>query len=96
MTIRMRPFLIALPVIIIAWIGLLATIMRLSGQAPAAIVILPPAKFLANLPAGIAVTSRGPFSITLTSTDSNLTAALYAAGAPLVLPAGLTGCLPQS
>lgn len=93
---KVRPYLIAVPVIVIAWLAVLATVMRLSGQAPAALVILPPAGFLASLPAGIAITARGPFSITLTSANPHLTAALYAAGAPLVLPAGLTGCLPQS
>jgi hypothetical protein len=96
MTTRLRPYLIALPIVLVMWLALLATVMRITGRAPAALVILPSASFLADLPAGIAITSQGPFSVTLTSTTPNLTAALYAAGAPIVLPAGLQGCLPQS
>jgi hypothetical protein len=93
---NLRPYLMALPIVALAWLALLAGVMRLSGQAPAALVILPPASFVANLPEGIAITARGPFSITVKSTTPDLTAALYAAGATLVLPAGLQGCLPQS
>jgi hypothetical protein len=93
---RLRPYIVALPLVVIAWLALLTLVMRLTGQAPAALVLLPPLTFLTNLPPGIAVTSQGPFSLTLTSSLPNLTAILYAAGAPIVLPAGLTGCLPQS
>ncbi len=96
MTTKLRPYLVALPIVLVAWLAVLTLVMRLSGQAPAALVILPPASFIANLPAGIAVTSQGPFSLTLKSSLPNLTATLYATGAPIVLPAGLTGCLPQS
>ena len=92
---RLRPYAVALPLVLITWLALLALVMRLSGQAPAALVILPPAGFLTYLPDSIAITSQGPFSLTLTSTTPNLVAVLYAAGAPIVLPAGLTGCLPQ-
>jgi len=53
-----RPWLIALPLVALGWIGTLALIMLLGGE--------------------------------------NLVATLYALGAPLVLPAGLTGWLPQT
>lgn len=92
MTIKLRPILLALPIILIVWIALLAGVMRASGQAPAALVILPPSGLLASLPDGVSITSIGRFSITLKG-DVGLVAALYKAGAPLVLPAGLTGCL---
>lgn len=93
---RLRPYLIALPIVALAWLALLAGIMRITGQAPAALVLMPPDGLIASLPDDIAITSRGPFSITLKSSSPNLTTILYAAGAPIVLPAGLTGCLPQS
>jgi hypothetical protein len=96
MIIRLRPYLIALPIVCVAWLALLTAVMRLSDAAPGALVILPPAGFLTNLPPGIAMTARGPFSITLKSNLPDLVATLYAAGAPIVLPAGLQGCLPQS
>jgi hypothetical protein len=77
----------------VGWIGTLALVMRVAG-APAALVILPPEGFVAGLPKGVAVVSSGPISVTLRGGD-DLVATLYKLGAPLVLPAGLTGCLPQ-
>jgi hypothetical protein len=76
------------------WIGVLALVMRLGGEAPAALVMFPPEGFVAALPEGVAVVSAGPVSVTLRGGEG-LVAALYGLGAPLVLPAGLTGCLPQ-
>lgn len=94
MTTRRR-VLIALPILFVAWIALLALVMRLGGDAPAALVLFPPARLFASLPPGTAITSRGPVSVTVKG-GAGLVAALYAAGAPVVLPAGLTGCLPQN
>ena len=91
----LRRLALALPVVLVAWIALLALVMRLSGQAPAALAILPPGGMLAAVPQGAAVTSAGPYSVTV-SGGAGLVADLYAAGALLVLPAGLTGCLPQT
>lgn len=87
--------LIGLLLVAIAWIGILAGVMWITGQAPAALVILPPADLLEYLPVGTAVVSIGPYSVTVKGGD-DLVTALYHAGAMLVLPAGLTGCLPQS
>jgi hypothetical protein len=94
MTTDARRWLVALPVVLVAWIGTLALVMRLGGEAPAALVILPPDGFIGALPDDVAVVSAGPVSITLRGGEG-LVASLYALGAPLVLPAGLTGCLPQ-
>ena len=90
-----RRLAVTIPLVLMGWIVVLAVVMRLSGAAPAAIVILPPGGFFASLPQGVSITSIGPFSVTLKG-DAGLVAALYAAGAYLVLPAGLTGCLPQT
>jgi hypothetical protein len=92
MTIDGRLWAVGLPLALLGWIAVLALVMRLSGAAPAALVILPPGG-LAELPAGVAVVSRGPVSVTVAG-GAGLVAALYGAGALLVLPAGLTGCLP--
>ncbi len=95
MTIDLRRWLIALPLVALGWIGTLALVMRLSGDAPAALVMFPPEDLIRALPAGVSVVSSGPVSITLRG-GTDLVAILYALGAPLVLPAGLTGCLPQT
>lgn len=44
---------------------------------------------------GAAITAIGPYSVSLRG-GPGLVAQLYAPGAHLVLPAGLTGCLPQN
>jgi hypothetical protein len=93
MTIDWR-WLAALPLTVAGWIGTLALVMALGGPAPAALVLMPPPGLIAALPPGVAVVSAGPYSLTLQGGE-DLVTALYALGAPLVLPAGLTGCLPQ-
>jgi hypothetical protein len=90
-----RRYALAIPIVLASWLAVLATVMRLSGAAPAALVIMPPDGLIAALPQGASVTSIGPYSITIKG-GVGLVAALYAAGAPLVLPAGLTSCLPQA
>ena len=94
MTTDARRWLIALPLVALGWVATLALVLRLGGDAPAALVILPPVGFVATLPPGVAVVSAGPVSVTLRG-GTDLVATLYALGARLVLPAGLTGCLPQ-
>jgi hypothetical protein len=94
MTIDWRLFLAALPLVALGWIGTLALVMRLGGEAPAALVMFPPEGLVRALPDGVAVVSAGPVSVTLQGGEG-LVATLYALGAPLVLPAGLTACLPQ-
>jgi hypothetical protein len=91
-----RLWLMALPLVAIGWLAVLAGVMRLGGDAPAALVMLPPPGFASTLPVGVAILSSGPFSLTLKADAPGLVATLYALGAPLVLPAGLTGCLPQT
>lgn len=91
----MKRLLLALPVVIVAWIGILALVMRLGGDAPAAFVPFPPSDFAAALPAEVAITGRSAISLTLRSEAENLPAQLYEAGAWLVLPAGLEACIPN-
>jgi hypothetical protein len=95
MTTDRRRWLLALPLVAVGWIGTLALVMRLGGEAPAALVMFPPDGLVGRLPEGIAVVAAGPVSVTVQG-GTDLVAALYRLGAPLVLPAGLTGCLPQA
>ena len=83
----------ALPPLVGGWIAVLALVMRLGGPAPAALVVLPPVGLLARLPPSVALADEGAFGLTVRSEVPGLVPALYGAGAWLVLPAGLAGCL---
>ncbi|MEM1151096.1 MAG: hypothetical protein AAF641_13370 [Pseudomonadota bacterium] len=89
-----RRILMAIPVLFIAWIAILAVVMRVGGEAPGAFVPVPSEAFIAGLPQDVAITSRSAISVTLQSEETDLTKRLYAAGAYLVLPAGLDACIP--
>ncbi|MEE9387341.1 MAG: hypothetical protein V3U96_01920 [Paracoccaceae bacterium] len=86
--------LLALPLIIFGWITIMALVMRFSDAAPAAVVLFPSAEFVAALPKGTAIIAANAVSVTLRADISDFGESLYQAGALLVLPAGLTGCLP--
>ncbi len=92
MTIRPRHLLLGVPLLLLGWIAVLALVLRLGGPAPAALVVLPPEGFLRALPSEVSVTSRNALGLTAKG-GPDLVAELYAAGAPLVLPAGLAACL---
>lgn len=77
----------------LGWLTVLAVVMRVSDDAPAALVLFPNANFIHNLPQDGAITGRSRLSITVSSNENALTQRLYQAGAVLVLPAGLAGCL---
>lgn len=76
-----------------AWLSMLASIMWATDAAPGALVFFPSTAFMSNLPNGIAITGGSLIMVKFSSTKPNLTRKLYSAGAWLVLPAGLTGCL---
>ncbi|WP_370399138.1 hypothetical protein [Sulfitobacter sp. JB4-11] len=80
--------------VLIGWLAVLAGVMVLSDRAPAALVVMPDATFLANLPEDVAITSRTMASVTLIGSEGDFAARLYQAGARLVLPSGLRGCAP--
>ncbi|NKX44046.1 hypothetical protein [Roseicyclus persicicus] len=90
----LRRILLALPLVAVGWIGTLALVLRLGGEAPGVFVPFPPADLLARLPGDIAVTGSSPVSVTLAGAGPGLVAAVYGAGAWLVLPAGLEACIP--
>ena len=90
-----RRILISLPFLFVAWIVTLAVVMRVSGDAPAAFVPFPRVDLLAGLPDDVALIGRSSVSMTFKSTGPDLVSQLYAAGALLVLPAGLESCIPR-
>ena len=76
------------------WIGVLVIVGLLSDAAPAHVVLFPTAGFIDALPEGVAVVDRSAVSVSLKSDPPGPTGPLYRAGAWIVLPAGLPGCLP--
>lgn len=78
--------------LVAAWVALLASVMALTDAAPGAMVLFPSRTLLTHLPDEAVIIDAGQFTVTLRTTPG-LTQDLYAAGAMLVLPAGLTGCL---
>lgn len=84
---------LALPLVVLAWIALMAVVMRFSDAAPAAVIPLPGLQMMTELPEDAAILDVTTQALTLANRPG-LTRDLYKAGAWLVLPAGLTGCLP--
>jgi len=91
-----RQFLMAIPLLFVAWISVLVAVGLLSDEAPASVVFFPSEKFTTNLPDGAAVLAKSRFTITLRSDEPQFAKSLYKRGARIVLPAGLAGCLPLS
>ena len=90
----LRRLILALPVLFIGWIATLAIVLRLGGEAPGVFVPFPPEGLVAALPEGVAITGSSPISLTLQGDATGLVDRVYAAGAWLVLPAGLEACIP--
>ena len=86
--------LLSLIVVAIGWVGVLAGAMYVTNDAPAALVVMPSEALMQNLPEGVSILTQNAYSVTLNSEMTGLAAALYQAGAFVVLPAGLLGCAP--
>lgn len=91
----LRLLAISLPLVILGWLAVLGATLRLSNSAREVFIPFPPAALLAQLP-DTALTGLSPVSLTLRSDAPGLPARAYAAGAWLVLPAGLQACIPQA
>ncbi|MCG6885525.1 MAG: hypothetical protein LJE62_17390 [Silicimonas sp.] len=87
--------LVALLLVFTGWIAVMALVMRFSDAAPAAVVPWPTQQFLHDLPPQAAILDVSGLAVTFANRPG-LAQDLYAAGAWLVLPAGLMGCLPLS
>ena len=88
-----KSLVFAVPIVLIGWVAVMALVMRFSAVAPAAVVVLPTADVMSELPADTAILGMSRWALTVKNTP-DMAAKLYDAGAILVLPAGLTGCLP--
>lgn len=87
-------WLMGLGVLVVGWLALLASVMLLSSDAPAALVPLATADFIDALPDHISITDTTALGTVLVSEEADFVAQLYQAGAVVVLPAGLMGCAP--
>jgi len=93
MSTTIKRIALALPLVLTAWIALMALVMRFSDVAPAAVILFPSEALMSSLPEGAAILELNGAALTLAN-QPELAKNLYDAGAWLVLPAGLTGCLP--
>ena len=89
-----RTWGIAITAVVIGWFGLQLSVMYFTDAAPGAVALFPSADFVARLPADMAIVGAGSNWIAVRSDQPNLGKNLYAAGALMVLPAGLPDCLP--
>ena len=89
-----RRLLMAVPVLVVAWLMILAIVLRAGGAAPAVFVPFPPDRLMASLSEDVSITGASAVSLTLRSEAPDLVDRVYAAGAWLVLPAGLEACIP--
>ena len=91
-----RGILLALPLALMGWIGVTASVALFTDAAPGAVAFFPSDGFVTRLPEGAALVDARALAVTVASEAPGLARDLYAAGALLVLPAGLPGCLPLS
>lgn len=85
-----------LTVVAVGWMAVLAGTMAGTDTAPAALIPFPSETFMNALPADIAIANITPVGVILISENTDYVAQLYAAGARIVLPAGLRGCDPNA
>lgn len=90
-----RAVFMAVPFVLMGWIGVLTVVAFVSDGAPAYVVLFPSQIFLENIPESSSILATSIASVTLTSDETGFARLLYRNGAWLVLPAGLPGCLPQ-
>ena len=90
-----RAVCMAIPLVLMGWIGVLTMVAFISNRAPAYVVLFPSQILLENIPESSSILATSIASVTLSSDETGFVRALYQSGAWLVLPAGLPGCLPQ-
>lgn len=90
-----RAVFMAVPFVLMGWIGVLTVVAFVSDGAPAYVVVFPSQILLENIPESSSILATSIASVTLTSDETGFARSLYRNGAWLVLPAGLPGCLPQ-
>ena len=90
-----RRIVVALGLTLTGWLTIMALVMRFSDAAPAAVVPFPSERLVAGLPEETGILGLDRCALTVANAPGTA-AALDEAGAWIVLPAGLKGCLPLS
>lgn len=91
-----RAWALSVVAVVFGWVCLQLGVMYFTDVAPGAMAVFANEAFLARLPANMAISDIGDFWVTVASDEPALAKTLYAAGAVIVLPAGLPGCFPLS
>ena len=91
-----RSWIISVAMVLVSWISLQLGVMYFTDSAPGAVALFPSDDFISRLPEDAAVVDIGNNWIAVSFDGANLGRKLYGAGAWIVLPAGLPGCLPLS
>ena len=89
-----RRLVMTVPLVGFGWVATLASVAVLTDEAPGYVAMFPSARMMEKLDGSIAILAANRFSVTLSAKGPSAAAQLYRAGARLVLPAGLPGCLP--
>ena len=88
-----KTWIIAVVLVLVVWFSLQLSVMYFSDAAPGAVALFPSDGFISRLPEGAAIVDAGKNWIAISYDGANLGKTLYQAGAWIVLPAGLPGCL---
>jgi len=91
-----RYWIASVALVLFAWISLQFGVMYFTDVAPGAMAFFINEGFVSRLPANAGIVDMGDFWVTVVSDEPALGKKLYAAGALIVLPAGLPGCFPLS
>ena len=89
-----RQVLLAIPLLGVGWFGTLLVVSFTTDAAPGYVVLFPTPDFYSRLDPDMSILAAGRMSVTLAAKNPRVAARLYGAGAWIVLPAGLPGCLP--
>lgn len=88
-----RTWILSSGAVCAGWISLQLGVMYFTNAAPGALALYPTAGFISDVPADAAIADIGDHWISVVSAEPDLAKRLYASGAWMVLPAGLSRCL---
>ena len=88
-----RSWALSIVLVLFGWISLQLGVMYFTDAAPSAVALFPSSGFIDQLPPQAAILGMGKQWIAISYDGPDLGKTLYKAGALVVLPAGLPGCI---